>query len=164
MSIQYKTPLSILKGFSLVELLLTLGIISTLFGLGYANYRGYQRKQAVMAVARQIEGDIRLAQEYASQGKKPSGCTLLDGYLFQINTTPANTYDILADCPTNVVVKNDVGVSGMTITPTGSIQFKVLGEGTNLASDRVITVTSPNTGIVVAITVSRGGTVSMDFQ
>ncbi len=95
-----KTTQTFFKGFSLIEVILVLGIIATLFAVGYANFRGYQRRQAIMSTARQIEGDIRLAQEYASQGKKPSTtCTgYLNGYIFVVNSDPVNTYDIIADC------------------------------------------------------------------
>lgn len=56
-------------GFTLVELLVSLVVISILVGLGYANFRKYSQKQALWAAARQIEGDLRLTQSYALSGK-----------------------------------------------------------------------------------------------
>lgn len=61
-------------GFTLIELLVSLLVISILIVLGYANFRKYSQKQALWAVARQIEGDLRLAQSYAMAGKDASNC------------------------------------------------------------------------------------------
>jgi len=169
---KYKTIYSSRKAhdsaFTLIELLVVLGIISVLFGVGFANFRGYQRKQAIMAAARQVEGDIRLAQEYASQGKKPTAtCTgYLNGYLFIVNAD--NTYDIRADCSgTDETVKDNVAItSGMTLTPTTSMLFKVLGLGTDIPADspKTIIITSSETGDKVDIVITYSGVVTIDFE
>lgn len=71
------------RGFTLIELLVFLLVVFILVGLGYANFRKYAQKQALWAVARQIEGDLHLAQSYAMSGKDASSCisgTYLYGY------------------------------------------------------------------------------------
>ncbi|HJX46155.1 MAG TPA: type II secretion system protein [Patescibacteria group bacterium] len=162
-----KTSQRFIKGFSLVEVILVVAIIASLFAVGYANFRGYQRRQSIMAAARQVEGDIRLAEEYASSGKKPTGCTLLNGYIFQVNSSPVDTYDIIADCPTDVVVKNDIAISsGMTLTPSSSMMFKVLGLGTDIPSDnpKTIIVTQTETQEKVDIVITYSGVITVDFE
>jgi len=68
-------------GFTLIELLVSLVVISILFGVGYANFRRYAQRQELWRAARQIEGDLRLAQSYALAGKdakKEDGSNLCD--------------------------------------------------------------------------------------
>jgi len=156
------------RGFSLIELLVVLVIISLVFGLGYANFRGYQRKQAVMAAGRQIEGDLRMAQEYADQGYKPSGCGGMSGYIFQVNSSPANTYNIIADCglgANNPKIKANIGLPlGMTLTPATSIKFKVLKEGLEPAAATTFTITSLVENTIVDIKVAVNGVISLGFR
>jgi len=87
------------QGFTLIELLVSLLVISILVSLGYANFRKYAQKQALWAVARQIEGDLRLAQSYAMSGKDASNCnpgTYLYGY--QLIKNDSSSYRIRRVC------------------------------------------------------------------
>ena len=87
------------SGFTLIELLVSLLIISILVGLGYANFRKYSQKQALWAVARQIEGDLRLAQSYAMSGKDASNCnpgTYFYGY--QLFKSSGSSYVVRRVC------------------------------------------------------------------
>jgi type II secretory pathway pseudopilin PulG len=88
----------------LIELLIGLTIISLLLGVGYANYREFARNQTLLGASRQIKGGLRLAQELALAGNKPSpACDGrdLDGYGFRIDKENAS-YEIEAVCPTDL--------------------------------------------------------------
>jgi hypothetical protein len=97
----------------------------------------------VESFARQIRADLRLTQEYATSGKKPSsGCGTLNGYQFTVmeGTTPQQ-YEIRAFCsgsayataektelvPENLVIRANGG-SGDTVL------FNILGRGTDVPS------------------------------
>ena len=69
-------------GFTLIELLVSLVVISVLFGLGYANFRRYAQRQELWRAARQIEGDLRLAQSYALAGKNAEGLCDIGSYFY----------------------------------------------------------------------------------
>ena len=145
-------------GFSMIELLVVLVIIAILFGLGMVNFRDYARKQTVSAAARQVESDIRLAQQMSFEGKKPMGCgdtDFLYGYKFLVNAD--NTYDIIAMCnyDMDIIVKDDVALTsgGLTLENPGDIIiFKSVGEGIVIpgavpgATDIAVKITQDATG------------------
>lgn len=158
-------PLITFSGYTLIEILVGITIIALLFSLGYANYRDYARRQALIGAARKIKADLRLAQEFALAGKKPSDCSgnVLDGYRFKIDTS-ADTYDIVAVCGgvEENVDRNDIEVGeGIDISSTtnpSSILFKVLGQGTDLdASGAIIIFIQEGTGEELSVTVNANG-------
>jgi len=77
-----RTAPSVGFGFTLIELLVSLVVISVLFGLGYANFRRYAQRQELWRAARQIEGDLRLAQSYALAGKNAEGLCETGSYFY----------------------------------------------------------------------------------
>lgn len=164
-----------MKGYTLIEILVTLTIVGLLFGFGYVNFRDYSRRQAVAGAAKEIQGDLRLAQEDALAGQIPSstddpqshcsGTNSLNGYDFRVLTQKAsNEYEIRADCsggdPLNpledVVLSTDITIAAPSINP---ILFKVLGQGTNIPSGQNATITLSQTGTsnATSISVSSGG-------
>ncbi len=157
-------PLITFSGYTLIEILVGITIIALLFSLGYANYRDYARRQALIGAARKLKTDLRLAQEFALSGKKPSDCSVLDGYRFKIDTSPeAETYDIVAVCggAEKDVDRNDnevgEGIDISTANPS-SILFKVLGQGTDLdVGGATITFTQEGTGEELSVTVNTNG-------
>lgn len=151
-------------GFSLVELLVVIGIISVLFSLGFVNYRGFSRKQALVSVARQIEGDLRMAQQYALSGTKPDETETLKGFRFKIAGLVYNIVPVYEDGALGTegssIKSEDLSGNISTISTTGGINqvmFKVLGQGTDLVNPFSITLTQANTGDQIIITVSVGG-------
>ncbi len=155
----------IVTGFSLVELLIVISIMAVLFSLGYANYRDFQRRQHLEAAVRMVKADLRLAQEMALAGKKPSlpvgnACETSDllGYIFE--RIDISSYRISASCfGGDVTVKNNVGLPlGAQVQVGGgnSFLFRVLGRGV----DRNVTITLSFPGSGVAnrtITITTAG-------
>jgi prepilin-type N-terminal cleavage/methylation domain-containing protein len=160
-------------GFTLIETLVSITVVAMLFGLGYANYRNYANKQALLDSARKVEGDLRLAQEYALSGKKPdSGCTVLDGYRFKVNTS-SKSYSIHPVCDNGsekTAVKNvSFGnkISQVSTTPTNNMLFKVIGEGTTIGTggtQLTITLTQTGTNKKVDVITSSSGSVKIQLQ
>src|SRR3972149_10727847 len=88
-----------LLGYTLIEILVALTIMVLLFLTGFASYRAFSRRQELVSAVRQVQGDLRQAQENAIASKKPAGCgalDALDGYRFVV--IPANSYEIRWDC------------------------------------------------------------------
>ncbi|MBU0570047.1 prepilin-type N-terminal cleavage/methylation domain-containing protein [Patescibacteria group bacterium] len=142
------------KGFSLVELLTVISIMAVLFGLGYANYRDFQRRQHLESAVRMVKADLRLAQEMALAGRKPAGCDLLNGYEFQLmNITGSygDQYGIDALCDNNsydyktVILPENVGIR--TFDSGNDFYFKVLGQGIDRTSNVTLTFRFSGSGV-----------------
>ncbi|MCX6705598.1 MAG: prepilin-type N-terminal cleavage/methylation domain-containing protein [Candidatus Woesebacteria bacterium] len=149
------------KGYTLIEVLISLTIIGLLFGFGFASFRDFSRRQHLAGVARTIKGELRLVQGKASAAEKPAGCDtkILSSYSFHI--TPPSSYEVIANCSggVNVTVKTENLPDGVTMISTqNTISFKVLGQGTNIVSvPIVITFTQAGTNNKSYVTVTAGG-------
>lgn len=149
------------KGYTLIEILVSLTIIGLLFSFGFVSFREFSRRQALTVAVRTVQADLRLAQQKALSGEKPESCTILAGYNFRIDSTI--TYSINANCsPTNPpTVKNVTLGSDFTISATNNpvVIFKVLGQGANISTgpQTIITLTQISTGKPMTITVTSGG-------
>jgi type IV fimbrial biogenesis protein FimT len=89
-------------GYTLVEVLVAIMIVTLMLTIGVASYREFSTRQALQSVGRQIIGDLRLTQEEALAGKKPVGaCQVLDGYRFIIS---GSSYSVVANCDGSLAV------------------------------------------------------------
>ena len=151
------------NGYTLIEVLISLVIISILFGISFLNFRDFSRKQNLVSLSREIKGDLALARENAVSGKKPSNVSCnqpntLSGYNFRVVTE--TNYVIEAVCSEGTVEVKDVKIpSGFSISPllTNPIFFKVLSEGTNLSGEATITLNQENTEYTFNIYVAQSG-------
>ncbi len=153
------------KGYTLIEILVGLTIISLLFGFGYVSFRDFSRRQALNGSLKQIQGDLRLAQSSASAGQKPddSFCNtpnILDSYNFKVYS--ANEYNIEVNCTGGIVISKEVTLPSEISISTPSpnpIQFKILGQGTNVpaGAGTIITLTQSGTNDQATVTITAGG-------
>lgn len=153
------------KGYTLIEILVALSIVGLLFSFGFVSFRDFSRRQALSGTAKGIQGDLRLAQQQALSGKKPSS-TLCDAPAnslssFSFNVYSTTAYKIQANCSGGDVTIRDVSIpTGITISsPTNPIKFKVIGQGTNLPDGGSAQITISQTGTTnqAIITVTDGG-------
>jgi prepilin-type N-terminal cleavage/methylation domain-containing protein len=154
---------SYLAGYTLIEILITLTIIGLIFGFGYISFREFSQRQALSGLARSIKGDLRLAQESALAGKKPSGINcnspnLLNGYYFQ--RVSSTNYTLGASCSAGTIESKSVNLPAdvtMSSFSPNPIIFKVLGQGTNISGSTIITLTQISSGNTRTITITDGG-------
>lgn len=159
-----------LSGYTLIELLVGIIIISILFGVGFAGFRDFSRRQSLESLSRKIKGDLSLAREKSVSGEKPynSGGTAhhayclspntLSGYNFRVTTS--NNYVLEAVCSGGTVEVKSVDIpEGMSISIplVNPLFFKVLSKGTNLSTDLEITITQVPTGKTSLIYVTKVG-------
>lgn len=91
-------------GFSLIELLVVIGLFSLTAGIVIAAYSNFNQTQVLQNAALALKNDIRFTQNKALSGDKSttvncgSGSTLIGWYLWA--TKAANVYTIFSDCKT----------------------------------------------------------------
>ena len=159
-----------IHGYTLIEILVGLTIIGLLFGVGYANFRSFSQRQIVLNAAKNIQGDLRLTQEIALAGQKPSDpncnapANTLSGYNFRVLSS--NSYEIRAVCSGGVAASATKTVTLDTAATIASpfpvpnpIVFKVLGRGTNIpeGESAAIVIVQTGTTTTSTINVSSGG-------
>lgn len=149
------------KGYTLIEVLVVITILGILFSIGYANYRDFGRRQALVGSVKQLEGDIRMVQQNALSGIKPQDTicdtNTLTNYQIEMDCNDPDDckYTINANCSDHTVLVQTKTLSGVSISSTQNpIIFELLGRG---ASEAVITLTQEVTGKTSTIIVGTGG-------
>lgn len=155
------------NGFTLIELMIVIMTMSLLFGLGFANYRDFQRRQSLESGVRSIISDLRYAQGLALAGRKPNNpagnsclSSVLHGY--QLRRTGSTSYEIEAVCSSDVSVKTVNVLADIQIANFGSpVLFKVVTGGISSNSTVTITLSFPEGGVSDrSITISPAGEIN----
>ncbi|MBI5448718.1 prepilin-type N-terminal cleavage/methylation domain-containing protein [Candidatus Gottesmanbacteria bacterium] len=147
------------SGFTLIELIVTIGISLLAVGGLIVNYNNYNDNQRLKQAALTMKNNLRYAQTLAASSKKPtSGCTELVGYTVQFTDS---TYTVVAECTEGAVgdALSTALPSGITFSPVpASFVYGVLTRG--LLSSDAVTITM--VGIVKSyrIQVSTGGDIN----
>lgn len=163
-----------MKGFTLIEVVISIAIGLLATGIILVNYNSYNDTQTLKQAGLTLKNNLRFAQEKAVSGVKPNSvCSQLSGYSV---TFTASSYIIQALC-------NPEGVTGDTTTVTlptkdisftpiptplnmpsvnlpgpSSFAFEVLSRGTSLESP--LTITMIGFGKHYQLVVSPGGDIS----
>lgn len=145
------------KGYTLIELLIVITITSIIFGVGIAGYREFSRRQSLTGVLKKTKADLRLAQQLAITGQKPTDvtCPILNGYTFTRNS--ASSYQIIASCSNGNTVIKDVDMPSDTTISAGSVTFKVLAQGTNISAPLTFTIANTANNATGTVVVGTGG-------
>ncbi len=116
-----------MRGFTLIELVITVGISMLLIGGIVVNYNSFNDTQALKQVGLTLKNNLRLAQVKSTSVIKPeSGCTQLVGYRV---TFAASSYATQAQCTEGLVGEATTVVlpSGVTFSPIPtSVTFAAL--------------------------------------
>ena len=147
------------KAFTLIELLIVVGIGTTIFTVGVAGYREFSRRQLLTDASKKMISDLRYIQTLALIGDKPTGaCTKLNGYTF--SRIDQDTYTLIANCSNVSTTIKTVDLTGITFTAiTAQTMFKVLGQGTDLAATNTVTLTHTTSGSTKQIIIGTGGSI-----
>lgn len=133
------------KGFTLVEVLVGLLIVTFLFVGGYTSYREFARRQVLVSSVDVLKSNLNLARQKASAVEKPPGCTnTLTGYEVTFTnitytvspkcdvTNPSASYTLIYSLPSSVTMQTQGLSSNLLYKPVA---------GTNLTADGTITLT-----------------------
>jgi prepilin-type N-terminal cleavage/methylation domain-containing protein len=146
------------KGFTLIEVLVVVGLLLLTTGGVVSNYNNYNDRQKVKQATLTLKDNLRLAQTSAMSGNKPTGCSgQLTGY--QVAFTSSTLYTITALCaggngPTvSISMPSDVSIaSPVTIT------FSPLTGEANVATYADISVSSFS--VYTGVRVTKNGQIS----
>lgn len=150
-----------MKGFTFIEMVVSVSIILLLAGGVIAGYNGFNDRQIVAQAAATVKSDLRAVSASASTGRKPENCETLVGYKVQF--TAPDSYTSQAVCSAGGVesLTGQIfayvlsrGVQFYPGVPT-PIVFFVLNRGASGAQ----TITVRRNGISASISVSASGLV-----
>lgn len=162
------------RGYTLIEILIALTIMSLLFGIGFSGFRDYSRRQQLESISRQVRADISIAKERAFAGTKPTSpnaqCdspqTLMGHGIFAVGG--GASYQLYAICTGGTsFIDTRTMPTGFTITrtyspagcPVVSTYFKAIGQGTSLSTgcNAVFTITNTSTTQTTTVTMTSSG-------
>lgn len=153
------------KGFTLIEILVGLTITALLFGVGYASYRGFVRRQVLNSAYEKLKASLSLAGQLALSGEKPSDCpanSVLNGY--RVDFVRKEFY---AECAgpggTTKAQEKTIDIQdGIEISSSRpTILYKVLGQGTDQASEATITIKQTATGNTLNALLTQDGKIQL---
>ncbi len=121
-----------MKGFTLIELIVTITIVLLLSGGAIVQYNAFTDNQRLKQAALTLKSNFRFAQSKAASGTKPaSGCSELVGW--DVRFSSSTSYEIQAQCtPQGSVGEITVATlpAGITFSPVpATITFRVLNQG-----------------------------------
>lgn len=144
------------RGFTLIEIIVSVAILLLLSGVFIANYNGFSNSQTVRQSALDLMANLQAARTSASAGVKPSGCDTLVGYT--VNFT-SSAYTAQALCQTGAVgeIRTYTLPAGVTFSPIPqSFTFYALSRGASAGQ----TLGIVGNGVTMNVTVSTSGVVS----
>lgn len=154
------------RGYTLIEIVISLTIISFIFFGGFAAYREFVRRQVLDNAVKELKSNLNLIRQDALSGNLASVCSdlgvgnTLDGYqvVFEVSS-----YSYSPKCSSinpgeglkTITLPNSVTLS--TSGFAGALIFKSVS-GTNLTANAVLTLTH-STGAVKSLTINTSGIV-----
>lgn len=135
-------------GFTLIEILIAISIMTILFSLGLAQYMKFNRQQILNQAILTLKSNLVQARDSALAGKKACSGTF-DGVLVEFRDELGNLsdkkYKISASCNdgTDLELIGEIHQYPSEIKKTGGpeeILFKTLTGGTNLNEEKTISL------------------------
>ena len=86
-----------MRGFTIIEIIVSIAIIGLLTGIMLANYRGGANKTDLVGATHKVVSDIRVAQNYSLGTREFNGITPLGGWGVRFDIANPTEYIIFAD-------------------------------------------------------------------
>lgn len=149
-------------GYTLIELMVVITIISVITGIGVASYNNYNSRRVVEKAAEELKVNIRLAQSRAINNEKDTRCgtAILEGWY--VEHKGSTSYQLYCKCgateyrPTSPITITGVGV---TLASFSTFGFKPLIGNTTLTADTTITVSG--SGKTSTLSITKAGDISL---
>ena len=133
-----------LRGFSLIELMVVIGLFGLAASVITASYVSFERTQRSKSAALQLKGDIRLVQNKAISGDKgpvgslcqPANTTTLEGWYIQVSTGD-DFYTIAGDCQDLTLASGEKDFESRTIKLPQGMTISKLSYGSGMSATTV---------------------------
>lgn len=148
------------KGFTLIELVVSVAIMGILVGGGIAAYRTFNTKQLVINAGKEYVQLLRVAQKKAKSGEKPAGCTTLSGYRVSVlaNGSRVSTY-VLCDGGDVVIFDSEKDFASEVIfSQNATLDFQVLLGG--VVGFGTVTITNLNASSSYEVQITSEGSIT----
>lgn len=153
------------KGYSLVELLVVITVMSLLMSAVFANYLKQQQNETLKSAAQEVAATIELARQQSLTNEIPDTCTPNTSFLGSGVATAGDGKSIDLDyyCPTNYTIKSVLmsKYKYISLTPSVSFYFKSLKGETSDGIGHTICVSHDSLTKKYKITISSLGKIDM---
>lgn len=160
-------------GYTLVEILIGMTILSFLFVAGYTAYREFVRRQILTATTEELKLNLNVVRQKAQGGERPDAGECYDNFLGYMVTFNADSYSTSPDCDAEggdpgplspyfvtYELPETVTVSVSGTTSPNEILFKAVGGGTDvMIGGATITLTHTLSSNSKSLTVSTTGVI-----
>ncbi|MBW7955913.1 type II secretion system protein [Patescibacteria group bacterium] len=148
------------SGFTMIELLVTIGIMILIFGGGISAYLRLDRRQSLVNVCKELEQMARSAQKKARVGDRPEGCDRLNAYRISRTATGPDVISLQAVCDSGTSTIQTYEVPTIfTVQTITTMNFRVLHGGLEEDVGEIeVTASAPN--YRCDFTVDNGGSIS----
>ena len=117
------------KGFTLVELVISISIIGLISGLFLANYHGAKNNSELIMAARKLSSNIRAAQNYTLGLKEFEGDLPFGGWGLHFDSADNDNYILFADMEGGIDFSYDPGEEHQTIKLPRNIRISAIELG-----------------------------------
>ncbi len=132
------------SGFTLLEIMVAIGLATLLFTVGGVKYIDFNKTQTIKSAGQTFKNNLRAIQGKAQAGVKPTSCStteILNGYDVKYATN--TSYLSVAICnSTNKDTVTYTVPSGIYINSITQFRFQPVAQGTNNTSTIILKNTS----------------------
>ena len=149
-----------MKGFSLLEVLIVVGILAVLAGIGTGFYFNYAKERELEASAKNIIFDLKQAQAKAMAGEESRkwGAHFINNSedYYEIFSTPTDYNDASKAIETTSYLASSISFTAPVASASSTVIFDKI-KGTTVGTS-IITISSMSGG-TKTITVTAGGNI-----
>lgn len=150
-----------MRGFTLIELMIVVIIMITLFGVGVASFQTAATRRVLENEGLRLVSELKKIQTSSFSGTKPaSGCTTLFGHEINLDTIN-NAYSTRPECDTpqswgaSYQLPTTISLKTNPLLPsTTYMRFKVLSQGVENPLKICLDDSTQNKRYVITVTTS----------